>query len=166
MSRVGSAGFRSPVNCLAPASADQCPRAGAAARAGFAPFLRLQSVAERIVVTPPEPALLALAFPRLDQVLETPRPLHGGFAALRAPLVPQHPQLILPLPRDSQMREFVFNPLSHFGSSTSPLCNCVPVRRWQPFSVPLLQPFPSSSQLSSPIRKSAPRTGTAAPTNA
>jgi hypothetical protein len=46
-------------------------------------------------------------------MLEASRALNGRFTAFGTPFVALHPQLVLPLPRNGQVREFVFNPLSH-----------------------------------------------------
>jgi hypothetical protein len=46
-------------------------------------------------------------------MFQTARRLHGRFAAFGATLVALHSQLIFALPRNGQMRELVFNALSH-----------------------------------------------------
>jgi hypothetical protein len=82
---------------------------------GVLPFLnRLQFVAKGAVVTAFESAFLALAFAGFDQVFQTSRSLNRLLAALRAPFVPLHAQLIFSLARNSQSRELVFNAFSHF----------------------------------------------------
>ena len=58
----------------------------------------LQLVTERAVIATLEATFLALPLARFDQMLETTRPLHGGFAALSASFISLHPELILPLP--------------------------------------------------------------------
>ena len=81
---------------------------------GNLPFSnRLQFVAESAVVTAFQAALFTLAFAGFYQVFQTTRPLDRLFTALRAPLVPLHPQLIFSLTRNSQIRELVFNAFSH-----------------------------------------------------
>jgi len=49
-------------------------------------------------------------------MFQTARRLYGWFAAFGATLVALHSQLIFALPRNGQMRELVFNALSHFCS--------------------------------------------------
>ena len=78
---------------------------------------RFQPVTQRAVVAALEAPLLALAFPRFDQVFQTARTLHRRFAALRAAPVALHPQLVFPLPRNRQVRELVFDPFSHSSFS-------------------------------------------------
>jgi hypothetical protein len=46
-------------------------------------------------------------------MFQAARPLDGFFTAFRASLVTLHAELILPLPGDLQIREFVFYPFSH-----------------------------------------------------
>jgi hypothetical protein len=77
------------------------------------------------VISALEPAFRPLALARFDQVFQTPRALHRRLPAFRAPLVSQHAQLVLALPRYPQVREFVFDALSHFGMSTCPLTHLV-----------------------------------------
>jgi hypothetical protein len=74
----------------------------------------LKPVTESIVVTAFQPALLALAFTRFDQVFQTARALLGGRSAFGAPVVALHAELVLPLPRDFQVRELVLYTFSHF----------------------------------------------------
>src|ERR1039457_5212933 len=57
--------------------------------------------------------LASLALPGFDQVLKTTRTLDRRFTALGAPMVALHAQLVLPLPRNPQVRELIFNPFSH-----------------------------------------------------
>jgi hypothetical protein len=66
------------------------------------------------VVAALEAPFLTLALSRLDQVLQTPRTLHGGLPALSAAPVALHSQLIFPLPRNRQASELVFDAFSHF----------------------------------------------------
>src|SRR5690242_19470871 len=68
----------------------------------------LQFVAQGPVIAPLQPALLALAFARFDQVLQTTRPLHRRLPTFCASAVPLHTQLILPLPGDGQICELIF----------------------------------------------------------
>ena len=65
------------------------------------------------MVAAPEAALLSLPFPRLDQVPQTPRPVRRRLSALGAAVFSLHPQLVLPLPGNRQVRELVFNRSSH-----------------------------------------------------
>ena len=70
-------------------------------RGGPPPLLAVRSfqpVAQRATVAALEAPLRALALSRLDQVLQTPRPLHCRLAALSATPVALHPQLVFPLP--------------------------------------------------------------------
>lgn len=76
-------------------------------------FNLLQFVTERAVVTAFEAAFLSLAFAGFYQMFQTTRALNRRFAALRAPLVPLHAQLIFSLPRNGQKRELVFDAFSH-----------------------------------------------------
>ena len=69
--------------------------------------LLLQPVAQGILVAALASTPLALALARLDQVFEASRPIRCGFATLGATPVSLHPQLILPLAGDLEMREFV-----------------------------------------------------------
>jgi hypothetical protein len=92
---------------------------------GLGSFELLQSVAQGVVISAPEPAFPSLPLARLYQVFQTPGALHRRLSALRAPPVAQHAQLILALPRYRQVRVFVFNPLSHVGMSTCPLLDFV-----------------------------------------
>ena len=73
----------------------------------------LKLVAQGAVVTPLEAAFLPLAFPGLNQVLQTPRALHSRLPTFSTPSISLHAQLILPLPRDGQVRVLVFDALSH-----------------------------------------------------
>jgi hypothetical protein len=75
--------------------------------------LSLEPVTQRAVVTAFEAPFLALALPGFDQVLKTTRTLDRRFTALGAPMVALHAQLVLPLPRNPQVRELIFNPFSH-----------------------------------------------------
>jgi hypothetical protein len=97
--------------------ARRAARSGRQARPASAsdPDRILQPVAQRIVVTALEPALLALAFARDDQVLQAARPPRRRLAALGAAPIPLHPQLVLPLPRYVQLREFVLDACSHIS---------------------------------------------------
>jgi len=61
-------------------------------------------------------ALLALPLASLDQMLQTPGPLHRLLTAFRAPLISLHTQLILALPGDWQIRELIFDAFSHVCS--------------------------------------------------
>ena len=82
-----------------------------------APLLAIRSfqpVAQRAAVAALEAPLRALALSRLDQVLQTPRPLHRRLAALSTTPVALHPQLVFPLPRNPQMCKLVFDTFSHF----------------------------------------------------
>ncbi len=81
----------------------------------------LKPVTQRVVVTPFKPAFLALALTRPDQVLEAPRPLGSRFATLGAPLIPLHPELVLALPGDRQVRELVLYRSSHLSSFATAL---------------------------------------------
>ena len=90
------------------------PLAGAANGSGVA---CLELIAQRIVITAFKTAFLPLALPRFHQVLQAPRALRRWFATFRAPLVPLHPQLVLALPRDSQMRELIDYAVSHVASN-------------------------------------------------
>jgi len=75
--------------------------------------LGFQPVAERVVITPPQPAFLALPFPRFNQVPDAARALHRRCSTFGAPGITLHAQLILTLPRDRQVGEFVFYRYSH-----------------------------------------------------
>ena len=96
------------------------PRALPNAIIGFAPRHLLQPVAECVVVASLKPTLLSLPLARLDQVLQTPRALYGRLPTFCAPLVTQHAQLILALPRSPQVRKLIFNPFSHVYLSMCP----------------------------------------------
>src|SRR6059058_240230 len=74
---------------------------------------RLQLVAKRAVITALQTALLALALPSFDQVLQTTGSFHCLRATFRASLVALHPQLVLALARDRKLRELVLNTWSH-----------------------------------------------------
>jgi len=80
-------------------------------------FLRagrdFELVAECPVVAPFETAVAALAFARLDQVLEAPGSQDGRLATLGATLVTLHPKLVLSLARDAQTGELILNRCSH-----------------------------------------------------
>src|SRR5262245_51667240 len=78
------------------------------------PLNGLQFVAQGPVVAPLQPALLALALTRFDQVLQTTRTLHCRLPTFCASAVPLHTQLILPLPGDGQICELIFYAFSHF----------------------------------------------------
>jgi hypothetical protein len=94
------------------ASQPHRPRAGLVLRSQAMPLHRrttgspptllavrsFQPVAQRAVVAALEAPFRALALSRLDQVLQTPRPLHCRLAALSATPVALHPQLVFPLP--------------------------------------------------------------------
>jgi hypothetical protein len=95
-------------------------------RPAFAPGSTFEAVAQGAVVAAFEAAFLALPFARLHQVLQATGPLHGGFTAFRAPVVPLHPQLVLALPRNRQPGEFILYRLSHLllrQRPTSVLCS-------------------------------------------
>ena len=70
-------------------------------------------VAQRVVIAALQPAFLALALPRLYQVLQTAGALGGRFAALGAAAISLHPQLVLTLARNREVRELVLNRSSH-----------------------------------------------------
>jgi hypothetical protein len=74
----------------------------------------LEPVTQRAIVALFETPFLALALAGLDQVHQTPRTLDRRFAALGAAVGELHPQLVLPLPRNRQVGELIFNPSSHF----------------------------------------------------
>src|SRR5712671_2809030 len=73
----------------------------------------LQLVAQCSVVTPLQAALFALPFTRLDQVFQAARAFCRRLAALGAPFIPLHAQLILALARDRHAGELVLYSGSH-----------------------------------------------------
>jgi len=79
------------------------------------PLLRhaLKLVAQSAVVTPLEAPFLPLPFPGLNQMFQASRALHSRLTTFSTPSISLHAQLILPLPRDGQVRVLVFNALSH-----------------------------------------------------
>jgi hypothetical protein len=77
----------------------------------------LQLITQSAAVTALEAVLLSLPLTRLDEVFEASRAPRGRRSAFRAPLVSLHAQLILPLPRNRQVRELIFNFLSHLFPS-------------------------------------------------
>lgn len=82
----------------------------------------LKSITQRIVVPPPQATFSALALPRFDQVLQAARSLDRWLAALCAALVALHPQLVLSLPGNRQIRELVLDSFSHRLVLISPFC--------------------------------------------
>ena len=82
----------------------------------LASHLGLEPVTERIVIASLEAALLALPFAGFDQMLQTAGALSGRFATFGATSLALLAQLILALPRNGQIGEFVFYRSSHFSS--------------------------------------------------
>jgi len=73
----------------------------------------LEFVADGIEITPLESELFALAFSRLDQVLQASGAHDGRFAAFRAAIVAQPAQLVSALRRYGEMSELVNNSSAH-----------------------------------------------------
>ena len=71
-------------------------------------------VAQRVIIAALQPAFLALALPGFYKVLQTARALSSRLTALCAAAVSLHPQLILTLARNRQVRKLVLNRSSHF----------------------------------------------------
>src|SRR6266567_6482381 len=76
---------------------------------------RFEPITQRIIIAPLQSPFLPLPFSSFDEVLQTPRALGCGFATFGAPALALLTQLILPLSRDRQLSEFVFNRSSHFN---------------------------------------------------
>jgi hypothetical protein len=74
---------------------------------------RFQFVAERAVIAAFQAALAALTLAGFDQVFQTPRAFDRRFPAFGAAAIALHAQLVFPLARDGQRREFVLYPCSH-----------------------------------------------------
>lgn len=55
----------------------------------------------------------ALTLPGMNQMLQAARPNRRRLSAFGATAIPLHAQLVLPLPRNRQVRELVSNTLSH-----------------------------------------------------
>ena len=70
----------------------------------------LEFVTQGAIIAPFEATFFALALARLNQVLQAAGAFFGRRAALGAALVSPMAQLIFPLPRNRQAREFILDP--------------------------------------------------------
>src|SRR5262245_39812730 len=73
----------------------------------------LEFIAQRAVVSALEVAAQTLPLPRHHQVFDAARSLSRRLTAFRAPGIPLHPQLVLPLPRNWHRREFILDRCFH-----------------------------------------------------